>query len=150
MADSKSWLQMPDVHQINWKRWGLVGGGLALAVMAVVTLTIITVVIGTPLLVVGGGAILLASPLILFTACCTAPLWIPLLLFVGIPALIFLLVTGGLTAVVAISAVTASVGLWWVYRYYKGPMPFGGHQVEYVQRRVGDTMKGVINKFRSK
>ncbi|GBG77446.1 hypothetical protein CBR_g23895 [Chara braunii] len=129
---------MSRLRQMSWKKLSLIGAGVGLAAMALMMLTVVTLVVGTPVLIFGGIALLLVSPCL----CCTAPLWLPPLLFIGIPTLIFFVVTGGIAMFLA---VMTSVGSWWLYRYRRGPMPPGGHLVE----RMIDRLRNAASRTKS-
>ncbi|GBG89570.1 hypothetical protein CBR_g49359 [Chara braunii] len=101
--------------------------GLALFALAAATVLGIgaLLVVGTPVVVIGGGLLLFFSPVILLTA----PLWIPVVLFfLAVAAVV--LGGGGFLLAMAVSA-------YWLYRYYRGPMPLGGESVYKLQRKMG-------------
>ncbi|GBG68980.1 hypothetical protein CBR_g3679 [Chara braunii] len=112
------------LKSMGYKRWAMVLVTMGGVVAALATPVLL--VVGLPALVVVGGILLLFSPLILVTS----PLWIPVVLF-------FLIVGGGLAATVA-----AILGLWWLYRYFRGPMPPGGKQMYMVKEYV----RGVVQR----
>ncbi|GBG91732.1 hypothetical protein CBR_g53547 [Chara braunii] len=111
------------LKSMGYKRWALVLATLGGVFTALATPVLL--VVGLPALVVVGGILLLFSPLILVTS----PLWIPVVLF-------FLTVGGGLAATAA-----AIFGLWWLYRYFRGPMPPGGKQMYMVKEYVRGVMQ---------
>ncbi|GBG62474.1 hypothetical protein CBR_g30795 [Chara braunii] len=112
------------LKSMGYKRWALVLATMGGVLTALATPVLL--VVGLPALVLVGGILLLFSPLILVTS----PLWIPVVLF-------FLTVGGVLAATVA-----AIFGLWWLYRYFRGPMPPGGKQLY----RVKEYVRGVVQR----
>ncbi|GBG92317.1 hypothetical protein CBR_g55162 [Chara braunii] len=117
---------MQRLRGMSYTKWAalLVGVGILMAVG-----TALLVVLGIPALVIGGGALLLFSPIILLTS----PLWIPVVLF-------FVTITGIFLAFVG----TTSAGifaLWWVYRYFRTPLPPGGQQVYQLKEYAKDTIQ---------
>ncbi|GBG78356.1 hypothetical protein CBR_g26385 [Chara braunii] len=85
---------------------------------------ILLTLVGPPTLFIGGALLLLLSPILL----CTAPLWIPLVIFLGI-LLAIAVGFGGM-------ALMASVAVWWMYRYFRGPLPPGGAVLDKTQQQL--------------
>ncbi|GBG92670.1 hypothetical protein CBR_g56635 [Chara braunii] len=134
MAEPKPWVDMPGLRRMSWRKMGAIGGALALAGVVLGGLLLL----GLPVLLIGGLLLLLTSPCTCAVGCCTAPLWIPLLLFVGIPALIFFVTTGGIMLLLTVLAGLTGAAGWWIYRYNRGPMPPGGDAMQ----RVLDRLRG--------
>ncbi|GBG59298.1 hypothetical protein CBR_g32311 [Chara braunii] len=121
-------LPKPARGVIGWFR-GMSRAKQVLALFALAAATVLGIgallVVGTPVVVIGGGLMLFFSPVILLTS----PLWIPVVLFFLAVAAVVL---GGAGFLVAMA-----VSAYWLYRYYRGPMPLGGESVFKLQRKMG-------------